>query len=174
MQVGERIGPFDIEKKIGSGAMGSVYLARYRKTGQRVAIKMMITGMADNDVSLARFEREAEVLKQLNHKNIVRFYIASQHQGTPYYAMEYVEGEPLDAALQRKGRLTWEEIVDLGKQVCAALQHAHDQGIVHRDLKPSNLMVTADGTIKLTDFGIAKDLDVTQLHSVTCQVGTSA
>src|SRR5947209_3055243 len=174
MQVGERIGPFDIEKKIGSGAMGAVYLARYRKTGQRVAIKMMLMGMADNDVSLARFEREAEVLKQLNHKNIVRFYVASQYQGAPYYAMEYVEGEPLDDVLERKGRLTWEEVVELGKQVCAALQHAHDQGIIHRDLKPSNLMVTADGTIKLTDFGIAKDLDVTQLTAAHCTVGTAA
>src|SRR2546428_13309661 len=147
MQVGQKIGPFDIEKKIGSGAMGSVYLARYRKTGQRVAIKMMLMGMADNDVSLARFEREAEVLKQLDHQNIVRFYIASQFQGTPYYAMEYVEGEALDQALERKGRLTWEEVVELGQQVCAALQHAHDQGIVHRDLKPSNLMITPDGTL---------------------------
>src|SRR5438552_7269509 len=174
MQVGQKIGPFDVEKKIGAGAMGAVYLARYRKTGQRVAIKMMLMGMADNDVSLARFEREAEVLKQLDHQNIVRFYIASQFQGTPYYAMEYVEGEALDQALERKGRLTWEEVVELGQQVCAALQHAHDQGIVHRDLKPSNLMITPDGTLKLTDFGIAKDLDVTQLTSANCTVGTAA
>src|SRR5437588_2246796 len=174
MQVGQRVGPFDIEKKIGSGAMGAVYLARYRKTGQRVAIKMMLLGLSDNDVSLARFEREAEVLKQLNHKNIVRFYVASQFQGTPYYAMEFIEGEPLDLALQRKGRVTWEDVVELGKQVCAALQHAHDQGIVHRDLKPSNLMITADGTLKLTDFGIAKDLDVTQLTAANCTVGTAA
>jgi|GEM_PF-445502 len=174
MQVGQKIGPFDVEKKIGAGAMGAVYLARYRKTGQRVAIKMMLMGLADNDVSLARFEREAEVLKQLNHQNIVRFYVANQYEGTPYYAMEYVEGEPLDQALLRKGRLTWEEVVELGAQVCAALQHAHDQGIVHRDLKPSNLMITPDGTLKLTDFGIAKDLDVTQLTSANCTVGTAA
>ena len=83
--------------------------------------------------------------------------------------MEYIEGESLDHVMARRGRLTWEEVVDLGQQLCAALQHAHEQGIIHRDLKPSNLMILPDGTLKLTDFGIAKDLDVTaadrgQLH----------
>jgi serine/threonine-protein kinase len=174
MKPGEKVGPFEIEKRIGSGAMGAVYRARYRKTGQKVAIKVMIAGSLGNETALARFEREAEVLKQLNHRNIVRFYIASQYQGAPYYAMEYIEGEPLDHVMQRRGRLTWEETVELGKQVCAALQHAHDAGIVHRDLKPSNLMVLPDGTVKLTDFGIAKDLDVTQLTSANSTVGTAA
>jgi serine/threonine-protein kinase len=174
MQPGRRVGPFDIEKLLGSGAMGAVFRARYRKTGQRVAIKVMIPGMGINETALARFEREAEVLKQLNHPNIVRFYIASQYQGAPYYAMEYIEGEPFDRMLSRRGRLTWEEMVDYGKQICAALQHAHDQGIVHRDLKPSNLMIMPDGTVKLTDFGIAKDLDVTQLTGANCTVGTAA
>src|SRR5260370_33253605 len=88
--------------------------------------------------------------------------------------MEYVGGESLDQALKRRGRLTWEEVSDLGRQICAALQHAHEHGIVHRDLKPSNLMITSDGTLKLTDFGIAKDLDVTQLTSANCTVGTAA
>jgi serine/threonine-protein kinase len=174
MKLGERVGPFDIEKQVGCGAMGTVYRARYRKTGQRVAIKVLAPGAADNSTALARFEREAEVLKQLNHRNIVRFYIASHHDGAPYYAMEFVEGEPLNEILERRGRLPWEEVVELGKQICAALQHAHDQGIIHRDLKPSNLMLMRDGTCKLTDFGIAKDLDVTQLTAANCTVGTAA
>ncbi len=174
MQPGQKVGPFDIEKRIGSGAMGTVYRARYRKTGQRVAIKIISPGVLDNETILARFERESEVLKQLHHPNIVRFYAASQHQGIPYYAMEFIEGEPLDVVLQRRGRLTWEQTVEFGQQVCAALQHAHSQGIVHRDLKPSNLMVTADGAVKLTDFGIAKDLDVTQLTAANATVGTAA
>jgi serine/threonine-protein kinase len=174
MQAGERVGPFDIEKRIGSGAMGAVYRARYRKTGQHVAIKVMASGLDGNATALARFEREAEVLKQLNHRNIVRFFVASQYQGSPYYAMEFIEGEPLDRILHRRGRVTWEEVVEVGKQICAALQHAHDQGIVHRDLKPSNMMILPDGTLKLTDFGIAKDLDVTQLTSANCTVGTAA
>jgi serine/threonine-protein kinase len=88
--------------------------------------------------------------------------------------MEYVQGESLDRVMARRGRLTWEEVVDLGKQLCAALQHAHEQGIIHRDLKPSNLMVLPDGTVKLTDFGIAKDMDETRLTSANCTVGTAS
>jgi serine/threonine-protein kinase len=174
MQVGEQVGPFDIEKEIGGGAMGSVYQARYRKTGQRVAIKVIAPGLLANETARARFERETNVLKQLNHPNIVRFYAAGRAQGTPYYAMEYIEGEGLGDVLQRRGRFTWEEVVELGKQVCGALQHAHQQGIIHRDLKPSNLMITSDGKVKLADFGIAKDLDVTALTSANCTVGTAA
>src|SRR6266851_496008 len=174
MRVGQRVGPFEVEKQLGGGAMGSVYRARYCKTGQKVALKVMLVGLGGNETALARFEREAEVLKQLSHRNIVRFYVASRFEGAPYYAMEYIQGESLDQVLKRRGRLTWEEVVDLGRQICAALQHAHEQGIVHRDLKPSNLMLTADGTLKLTDFGIAKDLDVTQLTAANCTVGTAS
>jgi eukaryotic-like serine/threonine-protein kinase len=174
MKVGQRVGPFEIDKALGGGSMGTVYRARYRKTGQRVAIKFMAPGLAANETALARFEREAKVLQQLNHPNIVRFYVASEYDGARYYAMEYIEGEPLDHVLQRRGRMTWEEMVDYGKQMCSALQHVHEAGIVHRDLKPSNIMVTSDGTVKLADFGIAKDLDVTQLTSQNCTVGTAA
>src|SRR5205823_8359342 len=80
----------------------------------------------------------------------------------------------LDQVMQRRGRLTWEEVVTFGQPLCQALQHAHQRGIVHRDLKPSNIMVLPDGTPKLTDFGIAKDLDVTALTSANCTVGTAA
>src|ERR1051326_4138237 len=174
MQVGQRVGPFDVEKQVGFGAMGAVYLARYRKNGKRVAIKVMHPGMGTNETAMARFEREGEVLKQLNHPNIVQFYAASQFEGSPYYAMEFIEGETLSDVFERRGRLPWEEVVEFGKQICAALKHAHDQGIVHRDIKPSNLMVARDGSSKLTDFGIAKDLDVTQLTAANCTVGTAA
>ena len=135
----------------------------------------MAPGLGDSNPSaVARFEREADILKQLNHPNIVRLFGVGKFQGTRYYAMEYVEGESLDHVMARRGRMTWEEVVDLGQQLCAALQHAHEAGVVHRDLKPSNLMILADGTLKLTDFGIAKDLDVTALTSANCTVGTAS
>lgn len=174
MQPGQQIGPFRIEKELGSGAMGSVYRAVYAQTGQRVAVKLIAVGLAANSTALARFEREGNILKQLKHPNIVRLFGIGRYAKTPYYAMEYIEGEPLDKILQRRGRQTWEEVVSLGKQLCSALQHAHDKGIVHRDLKPSNLMILPDGTLKLTDFGIAKDLDVTALTGANTTVGTAS
>jgi serine/threonine-protein kinase len=88
--------------------------------------------------------------------------------------MEYVEGESLDHIFARRKKLPWEEVVEIGIHLCAALQHAHDQGIIHRDLKPSNLMILKDGTVKLTDFGIAKDTDVTALTNANSTVGTAA
>jgi serine/threonine-protein kinase len=175
MLVGKQIGPFLIEKELGAGAMGAVYRGKYTKTGALVAIKVMAPGLGEtNPKSVARFEREAAILKQLKHPNIVRYYGSGKYQGMPFYAMEYIQGESMDRTIARRDRMSWEQVVELGKQLCSALQHAHDVGIVHRDLKPSNLMLLPEGTIKLTDFGIAKDLDVTQLTAANCAIGTAA
>jgi tRNA A-37 threonylcarbamoyl transferase component Bud32 len=172
--VGQNIGPFAIEKELGSGAMGTVYRARYTKNGRAVAIKVIAAGLGDNERVQQRFEREAEILKQLRHPNIVRLLATGKYHRSPFYAMEFIEGESLDAVLQRKGRFAWNDVITLGKQICAALQHAHDNGIIHRDLKPSNLMWDKSGQLKLTDFGIAKDTDVTGLTSANSTVGTAA
>jgi serine/threonine-protein kinase len=173
MVSGQQVGPFTVERELGSGAMGAVYLARY-KDGKRVALKFMSPSLGSNDKAMARFAREAEILKQLRHPNIVRLFGHGKHAKMPYYAMEFIEGESIDKVLARRGRLPWEEVVQLGRQLATALQHAHEKGIIHRDLKPSNLMLLKDGTLKLTDFGIARDLDVTRLTSANCTVGTAA
>ncbi|HEX5269953.1 MAG TPA: protein kinase, partial [Gemmataceae bacterium] len=145
------------------------------RPNQRVALKFVGVGASITQKMLDRFEREADILKQLKHPNIVRLIGHGRHRKKiPYYAMEYVEGQTLADVLSRRGRLPWEEVVALGKQLCAALHHAHEQGIIHRDVKPSNLMVLRDGTLKLTDFGIAKDLDVTALTEANCTVGTAS
>jgi serine/threonine-protein kinase len=174
MLVGQQLGPFTIDTEIGCGAMGRVYRACYAKTGQSVALKIIGGGYDTNPTALARFEREAAILKKLSHPNIVRLFATGRYRETPFYVMEFVEGQTLEAMLQRRGRFTWEEVVNLGQQVCAALQHAHEQGIIHRDLKPANIMMTAEGTVKLTDFGIAKGLEVTQLTATNSTVGTAS
>ncbi len=175
MLVGQQLGPFTIDKELGAGAMGTVYRGRYDKTGQVYAIKVMSVGLGDtNSGAVDRFEREAKILKRLNHPNITRLFAVGRVKAIRYIAMEYVEGESLDKVMARRGRMTWEEVVSLGQQLCAALQHAHEAGVVHRDLKPSNVMILADGTLKLTDFGIAKGFEMTQLTADNCTVGTAA
>jgi serine/threonine-protein kinase len=174
MLVGQKIGPFTIDKELGAGAMGAVYRARNIETGQRVAIKIVAPHLGTNETAMKRFKREAAILKQLDHPNIVRLVLSGKFGSTRFYAMEYIEGESLDHVMARRGRITWEEVVTLGCQLCEALKHAHEKGIIHRDLKPSNVMVLPDGTLKLTDFGIAKDMDVTALTSANCTVGTAA
>ena len=176
MLIGQTIGPFHIEKELGSGAMGTVYRARFDNNGKvmAIALKVISLGLLGNDSAMARFEREAQILKQLRHPHIVRLLATGKYRNTPFIAMEYVDGEPMDRALQRRGRLSWDEVFGYGKQLCDALQHAHDKGIIHRDLKPSNLMLTRDGVLKLADFGIAKDTDVTALTGANSTIGTAA
>src|SRR5271170_3403643 len=155
--VGEKLGSFRIESIVGSGAMGVVYRATNEKNGRVAAVKVVSTEFAQGGKIRDRFEREAEILQQFRHPNIVRFLAVGRFHGTSYIAMEYVQGVTLEKILQDRERLPWREVVELGTQVCDALHYAHERGVVHRDLKPSNLMVTAEGKIKLTDFGIAKD-----------------
>jgi serine/threonine protein kinase len=176
MLLGQNIGPFKVEREIGSGAMGTVYRATYTKGDKtrRVAIKVIAPGLGDNDRIRARFQREGDILKQLKHPNIVRLLATGKVEGRPFYAMEFIDGHALDRQLAQQNRFPWDKVVELGKQICAALQHAHDHGIIHRDLKPSNLMVDRNGTLKLTDFGIAKDSDMTGLTSANSTVGTAA
>lgn len=178
MLVGQQIGPFEIEKELGSGAMGTVYRAKFHRSEEKivpVALKVVALGLLGNEGAMARFEREASILKQLRHPHIVRLIAHGKiNKQNPYIAMEFIDGEALDRVLARRGKLSWEEVLDYGKQLCEALQYAHDKGIIHRDLKPSNLMISSEGALKLTDFGIAKDTDVTALTGANSTIGTAA
>jgi serine/threonine-protein kinase len=172
--IGERLGSFRIDSVVGSGAMGVVYRGTNEKTGRTVAVKVVGTEFAQGGKIRDRFEREAEILQQFRHPGIVRFFAVGRFRGTSYIAMEFVQGVTLEKIILDRGDLPWREVVELGIQICDALQYAHEHGVVHRDLKPSNLMVTADGKIKLTDFGIAKDLDATALTATGRTLGTAA
>ncbi|MEO8635714.1 MAG: serine/threonine-protein kinase [Gemmatimonadales bacterium] len=160
---GQTVGPWRIVREIGQGGMGAVYEAhriddQYTK---RVALKT-IAGGRDSETLLRRFRHERQILARLEHPNIATLLDGGlTRDGQPYFVMEYVEGEPIDQWC-RQHHANVRERVGLFRQVCAAVQYAHEHLIVHRDLKPRNILVTADGTVKLLDFGIAKLLDPTQ------------
>ncbi|MFI5456747.1 MAG: protein kinase, partial [Isosphaerales bacterium] len=172
--IGEKLGSYRIESVLGSGAMGVVYKGTNEKNGRPAAVKVVSTEYAQGGKIRDRFDREAEILQQFRHPHIVRFLAVGRFKGTSYIAMEYIQGPTLEKIIADRGNLPWREMVELGIQICDALHYAHQYGIVHRDLKPSNLMVTTDGKIKLTDFGIAKDLDATALTAPDRTLGTAA
>lgn len=171
--VGEMLGSFRIESVLGVGAMGVVYKATNVKTGKTVAVKVIAVEVAKSPKAFERFKREIEILQQFRHPNIVRFMAYGRYKGTYYFAMQFIPGRTLEKKLD-EGPMPWQEVAEIGKQMCEALQYAHDHGVVHRDLKPSNLMVTEDGQVFLTDFGIAKDLDATALTATGRTLGTVA
>lgn len=153
-----RIGPYRILRELGSGGMGTVYEAARddEQFRQRVAVKLIRHGL-DSDIDiLRRFHNERQILASLNHPNIARLFDGgTTEDGRPYFAMEYVDGLPIDEYCERAGLDTAARL-RLFRTVCAAVSYAHQNLVVHRDLKPSNIVVTADGTVKLLDFGIAK------------------
>jgi serine/threonine-protein kinase len=169
-----RIGPFIIGRQLGAGGMGVVYRATYTETGRDVALKVLPPGLIGDDKIRARFEREIGILKKLSHPNIVRYFGGGTHEGQRWYAMELIDGGAVSQLLKRRGRLTPEQTIEAGRQICAALEHSHNAGIIHRDLKPGNLFITSKGRIKLGDFGIARDTEASPLTAVGKTVGTYA
>jgi len=157
--IGRRLGNYRISREIGRGGMGSVYLAE-RVEGvirKQVAVKLVRAGL-DEVTVLERFRREREILAGLDHPGIARLIDGgSTEEGLPYFVMDYVEGQPIDRWCDQR-RLNVTDRLILFRSVCAAVQYAHQNLVVHRDLKPGNILVTADGTVKLLDFGIAKVL----------------
>ena len=157
MPPGTRVGPYEIVGAIGAGGMGEVYRARDSRLGRDVAIKVLPSAFATDSERLQRFEREARTLAALNHPNIAHVLGLEDVQSGRALVMELVEGDDLAARIAR-GPVPLDEAIDLARQVALALETAHEQGIIHRDLKPANIKVTADGTVKVLDFGLAKAL----------------
>ncbi len=152
---GRTVGSYRIVSRLGAGGMGDVYRARDTKLGRDVAIKVLPEAFAGDSDRVARFEREAQLLAALNHPHIAAIYGLEQSGSTKFLVLELVEGESLADRLQA-GALPVEEAVAVALQTADALQAAHDKGIIHRDLKPGNIMLTAEGQVKVLDFGLAK------------------
>ncbi len=169
----DRIGPYLIDKRIGAGGMGNVYLGRHEQSGQVVAVKELPAALAREEGFVLRFNREIEAMQKLNCPNIVKLIDSGSDDDIYYYSMEYVDGDTLTAKLRREKRIPWIEVIDISKQICAGLKHAHDAGVVHRDLKPSNLMISKAGVVKIADFGVAQVFAANRLTSTGGVIGTA-
>ncbi len=154
-----RIGSFEVVSLLGTGGMGAMYKARDLDLARDVAIKVLREDVFDDPSGLERFKREARAASALNHPNIVTIHEIGVHDGTHYLVMEYVRGSTL-RELMKAGLLELDEALRVGAQIADGLAKAHGAGIVHRDLKPENLMTTEDGLVKILDFGLAKQVSV--------------
>ncbi|WP_455495666.1 Stk1 family PASTA domain-containing Ser/Thr kinase [Gemmiger sp.] len=156
--IGKRLdGRYSIESLVGVGGMANVYRGTDVKTGNQIAVKVLKDEFLDNEELVRRFKNESKAISILSHPNIVKVYDVSVTDKLQYIVMEYVDGITLKEYLkQRGGALTWKETVHFATQILSALQHAHSKGIIHRDVKPQNIMLLADGSIKMMDFGIAR------------------
>lgn len=162
-----------LDREIGSGATAIVYLAHdTEQAGRRYAVKILTRYLVTNQEARKRWDRETELLLSLNHPNIVQGIRAGVSGQRPYLVMEYLQGETLAARLRRMGKLPREEVLAVARAALEALSLAHKKNIIHRDVKPANLMRLADGTIKLTDFGLARFADDTSITTSGMIVGT--
>ena len=155
LEVGTRLGHYDVTALIGEGGMGQVYQATDTKLHRDVALKVLPQAFTDDPERLARFEREATVLASLNHPNIGHIYGLEEAEGQKALVLELVEGPTLADRI-KQGPIPVDEALPIARQIAEALEAAHEQGIIHRDLKPANIKVKDDGTVKVLDFGLAK------------------
>ncbi|MFP6764789.1 MAG: protein kinase [Planctomycetaceae bacterium] len=175
VQLPQKVGPWHIVRKLGAGGMGTVYLGRHEETDQTAAVKVLSAALAREEGTVDRFMREIETVSRLRSRNIVSFYGSGRDEKMEqfYFAMEYVSGETLADWIRREGRLSWDQVVDISLQICAALKAAHAAGVIHRDLKPSNLLIGTDGHVKLTDFGVAQVFAAQRLTITGGVIGTA-
>ncbi len=163
---------YEIIKSIGEGGMANVYLARDTFLDRKVAVKVLRGDLSNDEKFIRRFQREAYAASTLSHPNIVEMYDVGEDKGTYYIVMEYIEGRTLKQLLKKRGSLTTPEVVDIMLQLTDGIAHAHDMYIIHRDLKPQNIMISDDGKIKITDFGIAMAMNSTQVTQTNSVMGS--
>ncbi len=168
--ISRTIGPYAIERELGRGGMGVVYLARHEQLGRTVALKMILAGTQAGEEAQKRFLLEAQSIARLSHPGIVTVYDIGEYEGMPYFSLEYVAGNSLAKLLAEKP-LEPRAAASLVAKMAAAMQYAHEKGVVHRDLKPNNVLMADGETPKITDFGLAKQLEGAQDAELT-QSGT--
>ena len=163
---------YELTERLGAGTVGTIFLATKKGTEDVYAVKFLSPAASENQLIVSRFHREMLILEKLDHPNILGYYGGGKHDGQLFYLMEFVRGGTLKDLLLKSGNLTWREVAESGRQIAAALQHAHNHGIIHRDLKPGNVFVTKSGELKLGDFGIARDTHMQDLTEAGLTVGT--
>lgn len=163
---------YEIIRSIGEGGMANVYLAHDIILDRDVAIKVLRGDLANDEKFVRRFQREALAASSLSHPNIVEMYDVGEDNGNYYIVMEYVDGKTLKQVIKKRGSLTLSEAIDIMLQLTDGISHAHDSYIIHRDLKPQNILIKDDGTIKITDFGIAMAMNSTQLTQTNSVMGS--
>ncbi|MHC4472476.1 MAG: serine/threonine-protein kinase, partial [Planctomycetota bacterium] len=171
---GEVFAGHAVIRQIGEGSRGVVYEVR-SKGGVTVALKLLKPELASNPDAVGEFEAEAVATGSVRNKAVIEIYRHGVEHGLPYILMEFVDGASLDRLLERRRRLTWRAAVRIAIQVASALGHAHGTGLIHRDVKPGNVLLYRDGTPRLTDFGIVKDIGTLKGYLLEGRrVGTSA
>jgi serine/threonine-protein kinase len=165
---------FTLIEKIGRGGMGVVWRAHDEETDQVVALKLLHSAYSDDPDYVTRFERELELARRIKSPNVVGVLGYGVRDGTPYLALEYVDGKSLREILATHGKYSWDEARPLLAQVARGLADAHAAGVVHRDIKPSNILIGSDGVAKIADFGIARGLDLTRVTGTSTLLGTPA
>jgi serine/threonine protein kinase len=156
------ISHYDLLDKIAEGGMGTVYRGRDTRNGQIVAVKIVPKHLLSNQVFLKRFEQEYTAARALDHPNIVRALDFGREGETPFLVMEFVDGESLGARIEREGSIAEDEAIRIIGQAAQGLHKAHKLGLIHRDVKPDNILITLDGTAKVTDLGLVKELEADQ------------
>jgi len=165
-------GLFTVEREIGRGGMGAVFLATETQLGRKVAIKVLPPELTFSPAAVERFKREARTAATLDHPHIIPVHRVSTGETVFWYAMKYLEGKSLADLLEAEGAMTPERVAEITSQVAEALDYAHQHGVIHRDVKPSNIVIDARGWVTVTDFGIAKAVGAESITGSGSMIGT--